>query len=398
MDDALPTWLRAMENGSLGEARTRAFLVERFWVLERSVDMDGADFLIQRRAAAQRFTDRSPPRVGVVQAKFCQDRGTTHRIPRSYVTDADGAPLEGFFVLLHLGHEDEGTMHLLSAADIVGAMPLGSRRGTESYLLGAEALSGSYLVRSQRLALDRIEHSLKSRTYTQSAAFLDRLHIPFRRFGEDDIDFAWTLPLPNDTGDVRQMFFELKEKLRRLVFDMDEVLTIIDSVLVEKDPRRAVELAADLKHHVGAYGRISFQADPYEWEDFASALDSHDGYRERLIAAGLLEAYLDTGRSVRRAIDEQVATTPLEDDDAFVEVDLRYSADTFAASSVRVRVGIGERGPDKTESGRARRSVKLADWAPRGSNPADYTVEWVWDRVMRAMIASRFPDDEEEEA
>lgn len=66
-----------MENGSVGEARTRSFLIDRFWVLKRSVDTDGADFLIQRRTTTQRFTDKVPPRVGVVQAKFFQDRRTS---------------------------------------------------------------------------------------------------------------------------------------------------------------------------------------------------------------------------------------------------------------------------------------------------------------------------------
>jgi hypothetical protein len=42
-----PAWLTSQENGVVGEARTRAFLVDRFWVLERSVDIEGADFLIQ---------------------------------------------------------------------------------------------------------------------------------------------------------------------------------------------------------------------------------------------------------------------------------------------------------------------------------------------------------------
>ena len=42
-----PIWLKVMENGTVGEARTRSFLIDRFWVLlERSVDTDGADFLI----------------------------------------------------------------------------------------------------------------------------------------------------------------------------------------------------------------------------------------------------------------------------------------------------------------------------------------------------------------
>jgi hypothetical protein len=45
-----PVWLKVMEHGAAGEARTKAFLLDRFWVLERSVDIDGADFLIQPRS------------------------------------------------------------------------------------------------------------------------------------------------------------------------------------------------------------------------------------------------------------------------------------------------------------------------------------------------------------
>ena len=95
MEDVWPAWLKAMENGSVGEARSRAFLIDRFWVLERSVDTEGADFLIQRRTVTQRFTDQVPPRVGVIQAKFFHDRRTTHHIPRSYVLDDKGQPIEG---------------------------------------------------------------------------------------------------------------------------------------------------------------------------------------------------------------------------------------------------------------------------------------------------------------
>ena len=49
MDIKTPAWLKAMQNGVIGEARTKSFLLDRFWILERSVDIQGADFLIQRR-------------------------------------------------------------------------------------------------------------------------------------------------------------------------------------------------------------------------------------------------------------------------------------------------------------------------------------------------------------
>lgn len=37
--------------------RPRAFLVNRFWVLERSVDVHGADYLVQRRLLGQSLLD-----------------------------------------------------------------------------------------------------------------------------------------------------------------------------------------------------------------------------------------------------------------------------------------------------------------------------------------------------
>ncbi len=237
--DVWPTWLKVMENGSVGEARTRSFLIDRFWVLERSVDTDGADLLIQRRTVTQRFTDRVPPRVGVIQAKFFQDRRTTHHIPCSYVVDEKGVPLEGFFALLHVGREDGGEMYLLSAKDIIGALEP-SVTDPNRLVVGTAALVDRFRVTSRKLALDRIEHRLKDQSYGQTLAFLDQLNIPYRRFGEDDIEFAWTLPLPNPIGDIREMFFDQKEELRKLVFDIDEVLQVIDQILIEKDPRTAL--------------------------------------------------------------------------------------------------------------------------------------------------------------
>ena len=72
-----PAWLKAMQNGSIGEARSKAFLIDRFWLLERSVDIDGADFIIQRRLTKKNLLDKEAPRLGVVQAKFF-GRPTVH--------------------------------------------------------------------------------------------------------------------------------------------------------------------------------------------------------------------------------------------------------------------------------------------------------------------------------
>jgi len=74
-----------MQNGSIGEARTQAFLIDRFWVLERSVDIDGADFIIHRRITSANLLDKRPPRFGVVYAKFFAGPKTSHHIYKQYL-------------------------------------------------------------------------------------------------------------------------------------------------------------------------------------------------------------------------------------------------------------------------------------------------------------------------
>ncbi|MFS8037429.1 hypothetical protein ACI7BZ_10775 [Xanthobacter sp. AM11] len=394
MDDSWPTWLKVMENGAVGEARTRSFLIDRFWVLERSVDADGADFLIQRRTTTQRFTDKVPPRVGVIQAKYFQDRRTTHHIPKSYVIDAGGTPLEGFFALLHVGKEDDGEMYLLSARQIVDTLSISSSHSPESYVVGATALQETFRVKARKFALDQIEHSLKSQTYYQSAAFLDQLNIPYRRFSEDDIEFPWTLPLPNPVGEIPKMFVDQKEELRKIVFDMEEVLGAIDAVLTEKDPRRALELMDDLRQHVDGDGKITFggRAD-FHWGDLPSALDTHDRWRLGLQADGLLEPYIAMGDKLQKALISHTTAHPLTDKGDFLQATLTYEPTTLSVANLSVKSGKPpERESEMKVPGHVRIAGTLSEWAPRKMNPMDYTIENVWWNIMRYVIEQRYPD------
>lgn len=394
MEDSWPTWLKVMENGSVGEARTRSFLIDRFWVLERSVDTDGADFLIQRRTTTQRFTDKVPPRIGVIQAKYFQDRRTTHYVPKSYVVDAGGAPLEGFFALLHVGKEDDGEMYLLSAQQIVDTLTISGSHSPESYVVGTTALQEAFRVKSRKLALDKIEHSLKSQTYLQSAAFFDQLNIPYRRFSEDDIDFLWTLPLPNPIGEIPKMFMEEKETLRNVVFNMEEVLGIIDSILTEKNPRRALDFMDDLRGHVDGYGRISFGSrGDFNWGDFPNALDTHDRWRNCLEADGLIEPYISMGEQLQRALVSHTTVHPLMDQGDFLQAILEYDPTTLFVTNLSVKSGKhGERDPEIKTPGCVRMAGTLNDWAPRKVKPLDYTIENVWWNMMRYVVEQRYPD------
>ena len=106
--------LKSMENGALGEARAKALLLERFWVLERSVDIHGADYLIQRRISDLNFMDKSPPKLGVIQAKYVQNGNTYISVPKHYVYSKEGSQYSEFFVLIFTGRESTAKSFLLS--------------------------------------------------------------------------------------------------------------------------------------------------------------------------------------------------------------------------------------------------------------------------------------------
>jgi len=90
----------------------------------------------------------------------------------------------------------------LSAQQIVATLKISSAHQPEKSVVGTTALRDEFRVKSRKLALDEIEHSLKSQTYLQTTAFYDQLNIPYRRVDKQDIDFHWTLPLPNPGCDI----------------------------------------------------------------------------------------------------------------------------------------------------------------------------------------------------
>ncbi|OCP08403.1 MULTISPECIES: hypothetical protein [unclassified Ensifer] len=393
MDDAWPTWLSIMEHGSVGEARTRSFLIDRFWVLERSVDIDGADFLIQLRNPTQRFTDNKPPRIGVIQAKYFQDRRTTHYIPKSYVLDDKGTPLEGFFSLLHVGMEDSGVMYLLSAKDIADNLTLSTARSPEAYVVGTKALVDAFRVNSRKLSLDRIAHSLRSQSYQQLAAISDQLNIPFRRVNKDDIDFNWTLPLPNPIGDITKMFVDQKEELRGLLFEMEEVIQIVDSILAEKDPRKALSRLDELNNHVDGRRKIPFGVrSDFRWDDFEEALSRHGYWLDALQHDGLLAAYVTMGELLRDELTAHTQANPPTQVNDFLEADLQYDPLSFKVKSMTISHGAAGGGsPEITSAGHVRVSRPYDQWTMRKSNAVEHVVHNVWWSAMGKVVGDRYP-------
>lgn len=303
-----PAWLKRMENGALGEARARAFLLERFWVLERSVDIQGVDFLIQRKLTNANFMDTDPPRLGIIQVKFIQDGRTTITIPSAYVLDAKGAPHAEFFALVCTGAEDDPKMFLLSAKDIAVIFRL--NEDGDYVVAGAAILaSPAYAVGLRSKALDQIDHALKNADFRANRRFL--LSGRYIKLGKEQIDFDYTLPVFNGWGSIPDEFYAEKRKLQSTQFEMEEAIEVMDKIVHETDPARALELFDEgLAPYIGRGGSysasISFTCEAFGDWDFGETVRRHKSRIEGLRAAGIENGYFSLLKAFEDALVVQI--------------------------------------------------------------------------------------------
>jgi hypothetical protein len=323
-----PTWLIRMENGSVGEARTRSFLIDRFWILERSVDVDGADFIIQRQLTSHNLLDRSPPRFGVVQVKFYQSEKTTQYVHAEYVRDQRREPRNEFFVLCHTGREDDKRSFLLSAEDIMRGFELkgpGHSEEGKYALPGKDVLIGRFEIRSPARALDRIEHALNMADFRQNREFLSWAS-PSIRNRTDTIRPEYGAKIPNNWGEIPEGFKALKDEATSLSVNLSEALDMVDSILAADDPVKAMSIVEKLEDE---YGRpLSFRSDLYN-EDFHDAIEQRRLLYDSLRNAGLWDQFLTLQGECSRYVAVEVGRRmPLDTKTAFVMV-LRYRPDTL---------------------------------------------------------------------
>ncbi len=234
------TWLKIMSNGALGEARVRALLLERFHVLTRSVDADGADFLIQLSASG-RFSDDLAPRLGIIQAKFAQDDATSHLIPVEYTLSASRT-IDEFFVLVTVGREDKTKNYLLSAADLTGVTRT-KRDGKDVYSLTAKDRK-PFFQKSISKILDLIESSLRKRSEEHNERFYRTVTIPDFPFKRSSLESMWLLPIPNESGYIPDIIYRLRIMMRTQLYVLDDITTAISKLLTSKDADECVASAA----------------------------------------------------------------------------------------------------------------------------------------------------------
>ncbi|WP_323658537.1 hypothetical protein [Pectobacterium versatile] len=191
------------ENGRSGETLTQSILLSRFWVLKRSADVDGADFLVQRQSDSLEEVRRRAREIqilGIVQSKYFETSNQV-KVNKAYVLD-NGQPRKEFFCSLHT-HDEEGehVHYFFSAEDIVDEFELSTCGEYYWFALTRERQYTKYRNPKNRFILDKIERGMNQAEGNANRGFIqNKLKVfarPTMHFQEIP-DFQYTLMIVNN--------------------------------------------------------------------------------------------------------------------------------------------------------------------------------------------------------
>lgn len=299
--------LLAQEHGVLGEARVRAFLLERFWVHTRSVDIDGADFLIQARMPAERDPD-ARVRLGRVQAKFIQDERTPIAIPKGYVFDKLGLPTPLFFLVITTGSGRATQLFLLDGAQIakhfveVSPPPekISIRMRTVQELRVFE-------VTDPQAALERMEQALRSVERDRYAAFLgSSLTLPGR------LQPGYLIPLHVDEQRLDEALVTLHKQLGWLADEMEAAVALLRRVEASGDFLEIEGLLeeTDIADHLSSASHknfsLLFSAGVPRLEELFDSVRRYKARVQRLRDSGALESFTALVTSIEAEVAKEL--------------------------------------------------------------------------------------------
>lgn len=334
----VPAWIKRAENGAIGEARARAFLLERFWLLERSIDKDGADYLIQRRLTEDNFLSRDPPRLGVVQVKFVQDEKTAVYIKTDYVLDADGRPYGEFYLLVHTGTEDSERQFIISGKEIASGFAISN---DQYYLPAKEILSGTrYEVLNKKIALDKIEHSLNNANFLRNRTYLSAS--TYVKIDKSHIETDYLLPIQNGYCDFDTEFFMQKKKIQSTLFELEEVVEALQKILRSTDPIEAWQIYEEsIEEYLNRNGwrsSLNFGAEFFDDEDFISAAKNHRDRVGKIRSLGLENSYLKLLSDYEKQVMDKIVNEILWEKMEILCVSVKYDPENLKLEEINTHL------------------------------------------------------------
>lgn len=326
-----PSWLKSMQNGTIGEARTRAFLIDRFWILERSVDIHGADFLIQRRLHDRNILDDTPPRFGVVQSKFSQNENTSHYINREWVVDRENEPRMEFFLLIHTGDEESQRMFLLTSKDISDDFHVNEDKGVFVVCTGKVFSSPKYQITNKKHCLDRME------SFIQCAEFYKNRCFVFSRLSSIEPDFDAILPdykedIEHWFGSIPDLFKEQKKEAFDVILLIEEVHELLRRFVESVDPIKACAITDRLYNEFGT----SISLPELFSRDFYYGTSDHKEMVDNMRKDGALDNYISTRDRMTYEIDAFLQTYSIADIDsnAIHQITVKYDPTNLGLVSI----------------------------------------------------------------
>lgn len=338
----IPAWLNRIDHGAIGEARSKAFLMDRFWILERSVDIDGADLIIQRKITGSNLLDKEPPRLGVVQVKFFGDKNTTHYIHKEYLLDNEDCARNEFFVMCHSGIESDAKMYLLTSKEVLDnfklAPPGHSKEG--KYIIPGSKLfvSEEFRISSPKLTLDRIERSIQLASFGKNRRFLSWA-LPSASITEENIDPIYSEPIDNWWGNIPEAFKEMKKKAQNILYDLDDLHSKYTEIIESSDPERSLQIAEDIEASFkgGMNVYLTLPDDLYD-ENFQIVVKEHKQKVEQLKKKGLLDKFIEFKSKLSKFISEDFSKieNSLAKDDVY-EINLVFCPNTLNITKILSR-------------------------------------------------------------
>lgn len=297
----VPNWLKSVDNGKIGEARTKALLINKFWILERNVDIEGADFIIQRKIFGENLLDKEPPRLGYVQSKFCENNKTEIKIKKEYIQDTTGNLRTEFFLIIHSGYYEDERLYFFNAESI--RRDFKEQESLFSLIFEKVILLVDAQVKSREYILSNIDHCLKVANFNRNRSFYN--YLTTKSDESFDVDFEYTLPLANNYGDIRGAFLKAREKIKDLVRDMRYDIKTLEDAVVKTDPLEF--------YNILETGYLYFLEDyfyhnhEYINEELMSSLHLHKIKVSLLKKGNVLQNYLLSKEEILKYIREQIS-------------------------------------------------------------------------------------------
>lgn len=132
-------------------------------------------------------------------------------------------------------------------------------------------------------------------------------NIGYKQINIDEIDEFYTdKNISNYYADIKKYFFEIKEKTQKVLYEFDEVIEILKSILNEKDPEKMFNLTEDLSSYVGRYG-FQFSSNDVELqEEFYYGLKEYRTKKELLTKSECLNFYNTLYETISSKSEEEL--------------------------------------------------------------------------------------------